>query len=116
MKSNIVAIGIQASEVLKDYVSHRLETVLSRAKNSIQDITIRLSNLNGGGLNKRCLIQVKLLGLAPIVVSDLAADMTSAIDISTSRLHKVLSRALSKAKKIPHVTMPLYMKKSFLGT
>lgn len=118
MTPTIIAKGVKASETLREYITERLGTILSRTHNSIQDITIRLTDLNGsrGGVDKRCLIHVKLPGLSPIVVTGLAADITSAIDMATQRVSKVVSRVLSKTKSISHVTMPLYMKKSFLGT
>ena len=118
MTPTIITKGVKASKSLKEYVAERLDTVIARAQNSIQDITVRLTDLNSSreGISKRCLIHVKLPGMTPIVVTGFAADMTSAIDMATRRVSKVVNRALSKAKSIPHVTMPLYIKKSFLAT
>ncbi len=114
----IIAKGLKASESLKNHITERLGAILSRTKNHLDDITIRLSDLNGSrnGADKRCLIRVKLFGMSPIVVTGLGSDITSAIDIASSRISKAVGRVLSKAKSIPHVTMPLYIKKSFLAT
>ncbi len=118
MTPTIVAKGIRASESLREYITERLNAVLVRAQNSLPDITIRLTDLNGsrGGIDKRCLIHVKLPGIPPIVVTGLAADITSAIDMATHRVSKAVGRVLSKTKSVPHATMPLYIKKSFLAT
>jgi len=118
MTPTIIAKGVKASESLREYITQRLNSVLTRTQSSIQDITIRLTDLNGsrGGVDKRCLIHVKLPGISPIVVTGFAADITSAIDMAAQRVSKAVSRVLSKTKAIPHVTMPLYIKKSFLGT
>ena len=117
MTPTIITKGVKASKSLKEYITERLDTVIIRAQNSIQDVTVRLTNLNSPreGINNRCLIHVKLPGMAPIVVTGFAADMTSAIDMAAHRVSKVVNRVLSKAKSIPHVSMPLYIKKSFLA-
>ncbi|MDR0933831.1 MAG: HPF/RaiA family ribosome-associated protein [Burkholderiaceae bacterium] len=118
MTPTIIAKGVKASESLRNYITARLDTVLTRGQKNVQDITIRLTDTNGprGGIDKRCQIQVKLPGMSPIVVTGLAADITSAIDMAAQRVSKAVSRVLSRAKSIPHVSMPLYIKKSFLAT
>lgn len=117
MTPTIIAKGIQASESLRRYIVDRMDTALTRALGSVQDVTIRLTDLNGprGGVDKRCLIQVKLPGMPAIVVTGLAADITSAVDVAAHRVSKAVNRVLSRAKSIPHVSMPLYIKKSFLA-
>lgn len=117
MTPTIIAKGIKASETLKNHIAQRLDAMLAHAQDRIADITIRLTDLNSSrsGKNKRCLIRVKLPGASPIVVTGLAADITSAVDMAASRVAKVIGRVVSKAKSIPHVTMPLYIKKSFLA-
>lgn len=118
MTPNIIAKGVKASESLREYILDCLSAVLTRTQNSVHEITIRLTDLNGSGrgIDKRCLIHVKLPGMSPVIVTGMAADITSAIDMASHRVSKVLYRVLSKAKSIPHVTMPFYMKKSFLAT
>lgn len=118
MNPTIIAKGIKASESLKKHITERLSTILSHTKNHITDITVRLTDLNGSrnGIDKRCLIQVKLSGSPAIVVAEFSTDITSAVDMAANRIFKVVDRILSKAKNIPHVTMPLYIKKSFLAT
>jgi len=117
MTPTIIAKGIKASESLREYITERLSTVLTHTQSSIPNITIRLTDLNGsrGGIDKRCLIHLKLPGISPIVVTGLAADITSAIDMAAQRISKAANRVLSKTKSVSHVTMPLYIKKSFLG-
>lgn len=118
MTPTIIAKGIKASEALKNHIAKRLDTMLSHAQDRIADITIRLTDLNGSGSgkDKRCLIRIKLPGTSPIVVTGLAADITSAVDMAACRVSKIIGRVISRAKSIPHVTMPLYIKKSFLAT
>ncbi|MCM1512799.1 MAG: HPF/RaiA family ribosome-associated protein [Oxalobacter formigenes] len=118
MTPTIIAKGIKASETLKNHIAKRLDTLLAHAQDRIADITIRLTDLNSSrsGRDKRCLIRISLPGTPPIVVTGLAADITSAVDMAANRVSKVIGRVISKAKSIPHVTMPLYIKKSFLAT
>lgn len=117
MTPRIIAKGVKASGTLREYVTERLNDVLRHTQNSIDYITVRLTDLNGpkGGVDKRCLIHIKLLELSPIIVTEIASDINSAIDIAAHRVSRIVSRALSRAKKVSHATMPLYIKKSYLA-
>ena len=117
MTPTIIAQGIEASEALREYIMERLDSALNRAQNSIHYITVRLTDLNGskGGLDKRCLINVKLPGRPHIIITEIAPDIDSAIDRAAYRASLAVGRVISRAKSISHATMPLYMKKSFLA-
>ena len=117
MTPTIISKGIQASDALREYITEQLNDVLRYAQNSIDYVTVRLTDASGikGGISKRCLIHIKLLSSSPIVVTGLAADINSAVDAAARRVSKIVDRALSKAKSISHATMPLYIKKSFLA-
>lgn len=117
MKPTIIAKGIEASEALREYVMQRLNSTLKGAKDSIEYVTVRLTDTNGskGGVDKRCLINVKLPGRPHIVITEIASDINRAIDRATHRASVAVGRMASRAKSISHSTMPLYMKKHFLA-
>ena len=117
MKPTIIAKGIEASEALREYVMERLNSALKCAQNSIDYVTVRLTDINGskGGIDKRCLIDVKLPGRPHIVITEFASDINRAIDRAAQRASIAVGRVASRAKSISHTTMPMYMKKNLLG-
>lgn len=117
MEPTIITKGIKTGEAIQDYITERLNMMLSHAQDSINFITVRLSDTNRirSGFKKRCLIQLVLPGMSPIVVTEFAADVKSAVDSATKRATRLLNKAMSKAKSIPHDTLPLYFNKPFLA-
>ncbi len=117
MGPTIITKGIKAGEAIQDYIMERLSVMLSHTQDSINFITIRLSDTNRirSGFKKRCLIQLVLPGMSPIVVTEFAADVKGAVDNATKRASRLLNKAMSKAKSIPHDTLPLYFNKPFLA-
>ena len=97
MEPTIITKGIKAGEALQDYITERLNVMLSHAQDSIN------------------LIRLVLPGMSPIVVTEFAADVKSAVDSATRRATRLLNKAMSKAKSIPHDTLPLYFNKPFLA-
>ena len=108
MAPTIITKGIKAGEAIQEYIQERMDTMLSHTQNSIDYIMIRLSDTNRikSGFKKRCLIQLSLPGMSPIVVT--------AFDSATRRASRLLNKTLSKAKEISHTTMPLYINRPIL--
>lgn len=109
MKSTIIAKGIDASQALRDYISERMEAALFHAKDSINYITVRISDMNGpkGGVDKRCQINLTLPGLPAVVVSEVSASINSAIDRAADRAARVVERVLSRANAIQPINVPV---------
>lgn len=117
MEPTIITKGIKAGEAMQDYIMKRIDTLLAHTQDSIHVITIRLSDTNRirSGFKKRCLIHLALPGMSPIVVTEFAADVKGAIDNAAKHATRLLNKAMSKAKSIPHETLPLYFNKPFLA-
>lgn len=117
MEPTIITKGIKAGEAVQEYIMERLNAMLSHAQDSIKYITVRLSDTNRirSGFKKRCLIQLVLPGMSPIVVTEFAADVKGAIDSATRRASRLVNKTRSKAKSISHDTLPLYFNKPFLA-
>jgi putative sigma-54 modulation protein len=109
MKSTIIAKGINASQALREYIMERVDSTLSRARDSINFITVRISDLNGskGGVDKRCQIHLKMSGLPTIVVTGVSASIIDAIDHAAQRAAKVVERILSRANSIQPINVPV---------
>lgn len=108
MTPTIIAKGVEASQSLRQYIEERLDQALSRAEDSIHFVTVRLTDLNGpkrGGKDKRCQIHLKLPGLPNVVVSEVSANIDSAIDRAVQRVSHVVRRTLERANEIPSVNV-----------
>lgn len=78
----------------------RLEYSLGRFGPRIQRVTASLSDLNGprGGVDKQCLITIRLLGeRRAIVVEDIDADSMVAIGRAAERAGRAVARAVERS-------------------
>ena len=109
MQSTIITRGIDASGGIRDYIMERIDAVLVHAKDSIQFITVRLTDQNGpkGGVDKRCQVHLKPMGLPTVVVSDVSASVSDAVDRAMQRAEKAVKRVLDRANTIQPVNVPV---------
>jgi ribosome-associated translation inhibitor RaiA len=100
--------GFPLTEALENRVRTRLRFNISRLAGRVRRVIVRLSDINGprGGVDKRCLIEVRLDGLSTVVIEDVQTDMYTAIDRATARAARtVLQRvALHSARRRRGVT------------
>lgn len=108
MKPTIVAKGVKLSQVLRNYVTRRLQFSLNHARQSIGGVIVRISDQNGprGGIDKQCRIQINVPGMPSIVVSSTAARIAEAVDLAVHRAAMALERTRSRAKSIAHARYP----------
>ncbi|MGB5259488.1 MAG: HPF/RaiA family ribosome-associated protein [Gammaproteobacteria bacterium] len=97
MQIAIQARGFSLTDTLENHVSNRLGFTFSRASSRVRRVYVRLSDLNGprGGVDKRCLIEVRLDGLPAVVVEDVQPDMYTAVDRAAGRAARTVMRRLS---------------------
>jgi len=109
MKSTIIAKGIDASQALREYIMERVDYALERAEDSISFITVRISDVNGpkGGVDKRCQIHLKMLGLPTVVVTGVSASIIDAIDSAAQRASRVVERIISRANEVQSINVPV---------
>lgn len=95
MKVEIRCTGFKTTEALREHVSKRLRTALSRRADSIRDVVVRMSDENGpkGGVDKRCRIEAILASRPTQVVEAVAVDLYSAIDSAAKRLARAVERS-----------------------
>jgi ribosomal subunit interface protein len=96
MQIIIRAPGFSLTDAIENHVHTRLGFAFSRSSSRVRRIHITLSDLNGprGGIDKRCLIDVHLDGLAAVVVEDVQSDMYTAIDRAAGRAARTVMRRL----------------------
>jgi len=90
--------GFELTEALEDHVRRRLGFSLARGTNQIRRVDVSLSDLNGprGGIDKRCLVKVRLDRLQLVVVEDVQNDLYSAIDRAAGRAGRMVIRRLAQ--------------------
>ncbi len=80
-----------------DLAQRRLEFALGRFASRVRSLTVRLTDLNGprGGLDKKCLIAVRLdRPRKVLIVEDVDADGDAVISRAADRAARAVSRAI----------------------
>jgi len=85
---------------LRDVAIKRVNFAMRRLNWLVSLAKVRLSDINGprGGTDKQCQIELKT-STGPVVISSLAGDWRSALDIAVQRAARVLSRNLQRQNK-----------------
>jgi len=96
MQIEIQARNFFLTQAIQNHVERRLDFALSTRHEHIQRILVRLSDINGprGGVDKRCLIEVRIDGLSSIVIQDVQNDLYIAIDRVAGRAARSVLRRL----------------------
>jgi len=76
------------------FAMRRLSALVPRAK-------VQLSDVNGprGGVDKRCQLALSTVGAGEVVITTLAQDWRTALDLSLGRATRALKRALRRQQK-----------------
>ncbi len=106
MQITIQTRGFSMTEALRLYVLQRVRFALGWAGLTTRRLAIILSDINGprGGSDKRCRIQVQLVGGKDVVIEDTEADMYLAIDRAAERADRALVRRVQRMREVAHVT------------
>lgn len=75
-----------------------LQSALDRFSERITRIEVHLSDVNGegGGNDKRCLLEARLAGRQPLSVSDQAPSVAQALDGAVAKLVRALDSVFGK--------------------
>ncbi len=90
--------GFTVTTALAEHVRRRLGFVLTRHRDRIQRVMVRVGDENGprGGVDKYCRIRVRLLDAPVGVVTDIGADLYATIDRAADRIGRVVVRYLDR--------------------
>ncbi len=91
--------NIESSEGLIVHFTDTINHSLSRFDELITRIEVHLSDENGskeGGDDKRCLLEARLKGLAPIAVTNHAATVHQAVKGAADKLHHALEKVIGQ--------------------
>ena len=91
--------NIQRDESVQRHLEQTLESNMGRFAKQITRIEVHLSDVNAGKQgddDKRCLLEARLEGRPPVVASDDAATVASAISGAARKLQRALDASLGK--------------------
>ena len=85
MKIDIQCTGFTLTDGIRASLMKRLTDDLNHGDDQVTRVIVRLSDINGprGGVDKRCLIEVRLKHAPALVIEDTEADLYLAIDRAT---------------------------------
>jgi len=92
---------VQGAESLAAWAEKELKDRLARYRDQVSRIEVHLSDVNGervGGDEKRCLLEARLTGRAPVAVSHSAPKVAEALYGAAEKLVRALDSALGKAR------------------
>ena len=93
--------NIEGSARMSAYFTETLEEALSRFQDRITSVQVHLSDENGekeGSDDKRCLLEARLKGLKPVVVSNYAENIDIAVSGAIDKLVKSLESTLGRMR------------------
>ena len=94
---------VQGAESLGVWAEKELKDKLVRFRDQITRIEVHLSDVNGervGGDEKRCLLEARITGRAPVAVSHNAPKVADALHGAADKLLRMLDSTLGKARNV----------------
>jgi ribosome-associated translation inhibitor RaiA len=87
---------------LRSYVERRTRLVLGRFSPRVQEVVVRVVDVNGpkGGTDKRCRVEARLRGLPVLVVEDEAASTRQAVDAALDRMGRTIDRTVTRERDL----------------
>lgn len=93
--------NIEGSARMTAFFTETLEEALGRFEDQISRVEVHLSDENGqkqGSADKRCLLEARLKGLKPVVVSHHAENIDIAVSGAIDKLVKSLDNTIGKLR------------------
>lgn len=108
MQFDIRTEGFELTAALQSHAQRRLDTALSRFRVHLTTVSMRMTDDNGPrrGVDKRCVVCVKLPSLPSVVINELSEDMYIAIDRAAERAGNTVARRLARKENALHSRAP----------
>ena len=90
---------------LRPTAVRRVRFVMRRLSWMVPRVRIYLSDINGprGGVDKRCVVELKTAQLGTVVVTSLARDWSVALDSALARVSRVLLNVWRRSRRAPRL-------------
>lgn len=95
--------NVHASESVAERVETIVTASVDRFMDRITRVEVHLSDMNAakrGDRDKRCTMEARVSGLAPVVVSHDAPTLAEAIDQAAEKLERALEHSLGRLKDL----------------
>lgn len=100
MNIHIQAQGFDLTEGIREHTRKRLQFTLGWDRHEVRSVTVYLSDVNGprGGNDKRCRIQIPIVGSRDVVIEDVEDDLYVAINRAAERTERTMARRLERLR------------------
>ena len=98
MRIDIQGLGFALTAPLLDHTERRLRFALTRTRNRIKRVVVRLGNTHGtrGGEDKFCRMQVFLNHAPPVLIEDIGTDLYAVIDRVAERVGRNVVKRIDR--------------------
>jgi ribosome-associated translation inhibitor RaiA len=102
LNTHVRAIRVEDT-IQPDYIRQKLARRLSKYRQSIERISVRLTDVNGprGGVDQRCRIKVVLRALPSVVIERRHVELQAAIDTAVHATTEAVRRLLGRRRMKP---------------
>lgn len=93
--------GLRLTQEERQHVERRVGFALGRFGDRIGLVRLRLTDLNGpkGGIDKRCVITVRVIGVQEIRAEATVPLPMEAVDCASDRVSRAVKRSLAKMRE-----------------
>ena len=108
MRIDIQGRGFSLTAPLLDHTQQRLRFALTRSRDRIKRVVVRLGDTNGprGGEDKFCKIQVVLEHAPPVLIEDTGADLYAVIDRAAERAGRNVAKHIERRRENARLAIP----------
>ena len=97
---------VENKEALESWASDYINEHLARFEQDITSVEVQMTDENhaakGGGVDKRCMMEARVNGRAPIAVTNFAPDQNLAFRGAADKLAHALDHAIGKLDRREH--------------
>jgi ribosome-associated translation inhibitor RaiA len=101
MRIDLQCDGVEAAPGLREYVARRMKFAVGRFRDHIQWARVKVADVNGpkGGVDKRCVVQLRLRNLPDVVFAINQLDVRAAVDEAADRVARVLAQRVRRHQR-----------------
>lgn len=101
MRIDLHCDDVDAGPGLREYVARRMSFAIGRFRDHIQWARVKVADVNssGGGVDKRCVVQLRLRNLPDVMFAITQLDVRVAVDQAAERVARVLAQRLRRASR-----------------
>lgn len=104
MRIDLQCEGIETPAGLRDYIAKRMGFAIGRFQEHIRWARVKVADVNGpkGGVDKRCVVMLRMRNLPDVVFAITQFDVRVAVDQAADRVAQILSRRLRRLRQDLH--------------